>query len=66
MERKSAVLAQAALFDIQDKIAGELRINTIRIIKTRPGTAHTQAAVMLAFGAAFLLDIGSLLYALIR
>ena len=60
----AAELALPALDKLQDRLAGTLDINEIRMTRLqRPQAPRITAAAFIAFGGAALFDIGALVYA---
>jgi hypothetical protein len=58
--------AQPALVELQDRIAGRLHIDQIRMAKSKPPKRQRLAAVLILSGLANLINISGLLYALIH
>ena len=68
-ELDSAASAVPALIEARDQIAARLKIDSIRMVRTPPGRKQPRSVVItLSIGLLVmaLLEIGSLLYALIR
>ena len=63
-ELKAAALAEPPLGELQDRIVGRLRVDSIRMASRQTGVRGRRAAVVIAFGLATLLNISALLYAL--
>ena len=62
----AAELAQPALDKLQDRIAGKLGITELRMARFQAAKAQRNAAVIITFVGAALLDIAGLAYAAIR
>jgi hypothetical protein len=61
----AAALADKGLTELQDRIAGRLRIDPIDMA-TLPGITRRRVGVAVTFGLVTLLNISALLYALIH
>ena len=61
----AAALAEPGLAELQNRVAGRLRIDPIRIVTFPTGTQRRVGAA-LVFGLATLANISGLLYALIH
>jgi uncharacterized membrane protein YidH (DUF202 family) len=68
-QRDTAATASAAwsfAAALQDRIAGRLHIDQIRMTRSKPPKRQRLAAVLILFGLANLINISALLYALIH
>jgi len=63
-ELNAAALAERPLIELQDRIVGRLRIDSICMAGRQTGVRARRVTVVIAFGLATLLNIGALLYAL--
>lgn len=63
-ELNAATLAEPALAELQDRIIGRLRVESIRMASRQTGVRGRRVAVVSAFSLATLLNISALLYAL--
>jgi hypothetical protein len=66
VEGNAGARAGPGLKELQNRIAGRLRIDPIRMITGQAGRTHRRMAVAVTFGFVSLIDIGALLYALIH
>jgi len=64
-EVNAASLAEPALAELQDRVARTLGIDSIRMTNSDPLIRHRRTGIII-IGLAFLVNIGSLLYALIH
>jgi hypothetical protein len=64
-ETNAAAVAEPALQELQNRIAGRLSIDPIRMAATRSGRKHS-AGVIIVFGLATLFNMGALVYAVTR
>lgn len=66
-QKEVASVGEAALTDLQDRIADKVGIDSFRMFRAiRPRGARRYAASFVAFGMAVLLSLGSVVYALVR
>lgn len=65
-EVNAAFLAECPLDQVQARIAGRLHIGEFQMARHLPANRQRQAVVVITFGAATLLDIAGLVYALTR
>jgi|HubBroStandDraft_6_1064221.scaffolds.fasta_scaffold251206_2 hypothetical protein len=65
-EVNAATRAAAGLAELQNRMAGRLRIDPIRMATSHGGRTQRRVAVAVTFGLSALLQISGLLYALIR
>ena len=65
-ENNAAASAEPALIELQERMAGRLRMDSMRIARSQPGILQWRTIVVSGFGLSALLNIGGLLYAVIR
>jgi hypothetical protein len=61
-----AYLAEAPLSELQDRIAGKLKIDAIRMARLQAGIRQRRAGVIVTFSGVVLFDIAGLAYAATR
>ncbi len=61
-----AALAVPALTEMQERIGGRLRTDSMRIARLQRGIRQRRAGAIIIFGLAAAFDAGALLYAVIR
>jgi len=66
IEGNAAALAEPGLTELQNRMAGRLRVGPIRMHKFQAARTRRRVAVAVTFGLGSLLHIGALLYALIH
>jgi hypothetical protein len=64
-EVNAAAAAEPALIELQERMAGRLRINSMRIARSQPGILRWRTIATIGFGLAALLNVGGLVYAVI-
>jgi hypothetical protein len=62
----TAALAQPALAEMQERVGGRLRTDSMRIAGLQPGIRHRRAGVIIMSGVGAAFDVSALLYALVR
>jgi hypothetical protein len=65
-EANAAALAEPPLAELQARIVGKLKVDSIRMARFQAGMRQRRTAILITFGLASLLDIAGLLYAVIR
>ena len=66
VEGNAAFQAAPGLTELQNRMAGRLKIDPIRIVTGHGGRTRRRGAVAVTFGVGSVLDISALLYALIH
>lgn len=64
-EANAAALAEPALIELQERMARRLRMDSMRIARSRPRILRWRTIVASAFGLSALLNVSGLLYAVI-
>lgn len=66
VEVNAAALAEPALVEMQERIGGRLRTDSMRIARFQPGIQKRHIGATVMFGLAILINISALLYAVIH
>jgi hypothetical protein len=65
-EADAASLAEPALAELQGRVAGKLKISSVRMVSPEGRKRQRRAGIIMWIGLAALLNISALLYAVIR